>query len=356
MAPRPRWWHTLQSSKAEVLLAVDLYNRSGHERQLEAFIVHMNLGWTKLLQARTEKTGGSLIVKDDRGRRRKHPEGGYLYKPLRDLLTEQFSDNDPRRNNIVFFIGLRNQIEHRHESKIAALVVGRTQALLINYEQTLVEWFGQDEALGSELRFPLFVSAITGDAVEAVKRVRAQVPKGVLDWVQDFDASLEPGLTADQGFDFRIYLIPHTGPKSEADASMTFIREDDLTDEQRAAVEQFRTIIREKHVPVEDLNRFKAGEVVEQVNAGLEADFNGYMHSQSWKAFKARPLTGAANPAATRPEFCIYNAAFEQYTYTSAWIEYLVRHLSDPKEYAEVRSWRAAPPAEAPADAQTVVS
>lgn len=344
MAPRPRWWHTLQSSKAEVLLAVDLYNRSGNERQLEAFIVHMNLGWTKLLQARTEELGGDLIVRDERGWRKKHPEGGYLYKPLRELLAEQFVDTDPRRNNIIFFLGLRNQIEHRHEAKVAALVAGRTQALLINYEQTLVEWFGHAEALGSELRFPLFVSAITEDAVEAVKTVRAQVPKGILEWVQDFDAALEPGLSADQRFDFRIYLIPHTGPKSEADASMSFIREDDLTEEQRAAVEQVRTIIREKHVPVEDLNRFKFGEVVEKVAARLNAPFNGYMHTQAWKYFAARPLTNAPDPAATKPQFCVYNSTFEQYTYTPAWVEYLVRHLADPVEYALVRAWRPSVP------------
>jgi hypothetical protein len=335
MAPRPRWWHTLQSSKAEVLLAVDLYNRSGNERQLEAFIVHMNLGWTKLLQGRTEESGGDLILKDERGWRRRHPEGGYLYKPLRELLAEQFVATDPRRNNIVFFLGLRNQIEHRHEAKVAALVAGRTQALLINYEQTLVEWFGQEEALGSELRFPLFVSAITEDAVEAVKIVRTQVPKGVLDWVQDFDASLEPGLSADQRFDFRIYLIPHTGPKSEADASMSFIREDDLTE----AVEQVRTIIREKHVPVEDLNRFKASEVVEKVDARLDVTFNSYMHTQAWKYFAARPLTNAPDPAATKPQFCVYNSTFEQYTYTPAWVEYLARHLADPAKYATVRAW-----------------
>jgi len=340
MAARRRWWHTLQSSKAEVLLAVDLYNRSGNERQLEAFIVHMNLGWMKLLQARTEQTGGDLIVKDERGWRKKHPEGGYLYKPLRTLLAEQLVETDPRRSNIVFFLGLRNQIEHRHEAKIAALVAGRTQALLINYEHTLVEWFGQAEALGSELRFPLFVSTITGDAAEAVKLVRAQVPKGVLDWVQDFDASLDPGLSADQRFDFRVYLISHTGPKSEADASMTFIREENLTDEQRASVEQVRTIIREKHVPVEDLNRYKASEVVEQVAERLDADFNSYMHSQAWKAFGVRPAPGASDPAQTKPQFCVYNPTFKQYSYTSAWVEYLVRHLSNAAEYDMVRAWR----------------
>lgn len=237
MAPRPRWWHTLQASKGEARLAVDLYNRSGNERQLEAFIVHMSLAWLKLLQARTEQDGGDLYERDSRGWRRKHPEGGFLYKPLRALLREHLPDNDPRVENINFFTGLRNQIEHRHESKIASLVAGRTQALLINYETTLVEYFGSEEALGTELRFPLFVSSITEDAAEAVKAVRVQVPKGVLDWVQDFDASLEAGIAADQKFDFRIYLIPHKGPKSTADAAMTFIRSDELTDEQNALMD-----------------------------------------------------------------------------------------------------------------------
>lgn len=231
---------------------------------------------------------------------------------------------------------------------IVTLVAGRTQALLINYEQALVEWFGRDEALGSELRFPLFVSSITEDAVEAVKIVRAQVPKGVLDWVQDFDASLEPGLSADQRFDFRIYLIPHTGPKSEADASMSFIREDDLTEEQRAAVEQVRTIIREKHVPVEDLNRLKFGEVVEKVAALLDVPFNSYTHTQAWKYFAARPLKNAPDPALTKPQFCVYNSTFEQYTYTPAWVEYLVRHLANPAEYALLRAWRPSATSGAP--------
>lgn len=343
MAPRPKWWHTLQASKGEVRLAVDLYNRSGNERQLEAFIVHMNLGWTKLLQARTESCGGDLYERDTRGWRRKHPEGGYLYKPLRALLKEQFEESDPRVSNILFFQGLRNQIEHRHEAKIAALVAGRTQALLINYEQTLVEWFSQEEALGSELRFPLFVSSITEDAAAAVKALRAQIPRGVLDWVQDFDAALEPGLSADQRFDFRIYLVPHKGPKTQADASMTFVREEELTAEQRSVLDQVQTIIREKHVPVEDLNGLKAGEVVEQVSTRLDAVFNMHMHTQAWKYYGIRPPTSSKDRTATKPQFCHYNATFEQYIYTPAWVEYLVRHLANDEEYNAVRLWRGTP-------------
>ena len=57
MARRPHWWHHLQASKQEALLAVDLYNQSRRERRLEAFVVHMHMAWLYLLQARFERDG-----------------------------------------------------------------------------------------------------------------------------------------------------------------------------------------------------------------------------------------------------------------------------------------------------------
>lgn len=340
MARRPPWWHRLQASKGEVRLAVDLYNRSGHERQLEAFIIHMTLGWLKLLQAHIEQQGGELYERDKRGWRKKHPEGGWAYRSLRTLLSEVFKTHDPILANITFFMGLRNQIEHRHESEIAALVAGKTQALLINYESSLVRFFGENEALGTELRFPLFVSTITADAVQAVKRTRAQVPRGTLDWIQDFEASLEAGITADQRFDFRIYLIPHTGPKSTADAAMTFVRADDFTPKQNAIMDQVQTIVREKKVPVDDLNGMLPSAVVEQVSKRLDRPFTMHAHTQAWRYYRVRPPSGAPDPFATKSDFCRYNEAFGQYVFTAAWVDYLVRHLADDAIYQEVMRHR----------------
>jgi hypothetical protein len=152
---------------------VDLYNRSGMERQLEAFIVHMSMGWLKLLQAHFERSGEDIYIRDKRGWRIRHPDdGGFKHRSLRDLSDEFLAQNDPRKASLAFFTGLRNQIEHRYERDIATLVAGRTQAYLLNYERTLVELFGEEEALADELRFPLFLSAITGDAVASVKKLR----------------------------------------------------------------------------------------------------------------------------------------------------------------------------------------
>jgi Domain of unknown function (DUF3644) len=169
MAPRHRWWHQLQTSKREVVLAVDLYNRSGQERQLEAFIVHMSMGWLKLLQASAERDGDDLYIRDARGRRVRAQDGEWLHKPLKTLAEEFFPDKDPRLANLLFFVRLRNKIEHRYERDIASLVAGRTQALLLNYETTLVDLFGASEGLSNQLCFPLFLSSITEDAVKALK-------------------------------------------------------------------------------------------------------------------------------------------------------------------------------------------
>ena len=51
MARRPGYWHTLQASKGEACLAVDLYNRLHEPRALEAFVIHMHLAWLYLLHA-----------------------------------------------------------------------------------------------------------------------------------------------------------------------------------------------------------------------------------------------------------------------------------------------------------------
>jgi hypothetical protein len=331
----------LQASKNEARLAVDLYNRSGNERQLEAFVVHMNLAWLKLLQAATVKDKGDLYVRNARGHRVRHSEdGGWTHRGLASLLNDYFDAQDAARRNVEFFLSIRNRIEHRHEKDIAALVSGKTQALLLNYEKTLVRHFGSSEGLAQELRFPLFMSVLTDSAVDAAKRVRAQVPKGVLEWIEDFETGMPADVLSDQAYEFRVHLVPKTGPKSTADASMTFIRADELTDEQTDALEKFQTIIRDKFVPVEDLGNLRPNDVVRQVNKRVPTEFTMHAHTQAWHFYQVRPASKSSDPARTKSDFCRYNEVFQQYTYTPAWVDYLVRKFSDAGTAAEILSWR----------------
>lgn len=334
MARRPRWWHQLQASKQEASLAVDLYNRSGHDRHLEAFIVHMTIAWTKLFQAVYERDGHDVYIRDNRGRRQRGRDSEWITKPLHKLMDEQFTSHDPRRVNLDFFIGLRNKIEHRYDRDVAALVAGKTQALVFNYEQTLVGHFDPREGLSESLRFPLFLSTITDDAVQAIKRVRARLPKAVLDYVQDFDAGLDPDISGDPTYEFRIALIPQTGPKSEADVAMTFVRLDELNDDQRAKVEQALTIVREKQVSVSDLGNLLPAQVCDRVEAAIKIRFSpSYHHANACRHYQIQPPRGSEHPERTKGEFCRWNAAFGRYVYTEAWVGFLSRRLRDAAEF-----------------------
>ncbi|MFO3796557.1 MAG: DUF3644 domain-containing protein, partial [Anaerolineales bacterium] len=332
-------WHVLQSSKNEVRLAVDLYNRSGVERQLEAFIVHMSMGWLKLFQSHFEQAGKSIHVRNNRGHRVRHEDGGFKHRGLRDLSDEFFASNDPRKANLEFFTGLRNQIEHRHERDIAALVAGRTQAYLLNYEQTVIELFGEGEGLAEELRFPLFLSSITGDAVDSLKKVRERIPKGVVEWVQDFDTGIEAGIAEDQRYEFKVYLISHTGSKTEADAAMTFVRYDELTEEERAVIDRAQTVIRDRKVPVGGTDEFLPGQVVEQVDARIERPFTLHLHTQAWRYWGVR-LPNGEDPYRTKSQFCYMNELVGKHVYTPAWVNYLVRKLSDDAVYDALEAWK----------------
>jgi Domain of unknown function (DUF3644) len=336
MAARPRWWHQLQASKDEVRLAVDLYNRVGQERQLEAFVVHMTLGWLKLLQAKYEKSGDKRdLYTLKNGRRQRTEDGDWLMKPLSTLLTETYEERSPVRRNVEFFLGLRHKIEHRYDRDVAALVAGKTQALLLNYEKEVVRFFGEDEGLAEELRFPIFLSSITDDAVAAIKEVRSRVPRAVLEYVEDHDAAMEPSIASDSSYDFRLYLIPQTSSASDADTAMTFVRLDDLDAEQRAQVDAAMTIIREKQVPVSNLGSLLPTEVVRRVKADAQIRFSMTDHTRCWQFFEVRPPEGDEHPERTKPQFCRWDSTFKRWVYTEAWVSYLVRKLGDPDLHRE---------------------
>jgi hypothetical protein len=336
MSRRPRWWHQLQASKQEVLLAVDLYNRSGSERQLQAFVVHMCMGWLKLLQSGWERDGQDFYIRGQGRRRKRTREGDFVTKSLLDMVAVEFQESDPRRKNLEFFIGLRNRIEHRFDRNIAALVAGKTQALVLNYESSLTGMFGASEGLASELRFPVFVSTVTQDAVEALKRIRRKIPKAVLDYVQDFDAALDPEVSSDQAYEFRVQLIPVTSAKTEADVAMSFVRLEDLDEELRRKVREAQTIIREKQVPVADLGTLLPGQVTQRVADALGLHFSVNDHTACWKHFEVRPMWGSDHPERTKAEFCRYNQAFGQWVYTEAWVSFLVRKLRDSQTHRDV--------------------
>jgi Protein of unknown function (DUF3644) len=136
MAAHTKWWHILPASKNEACFAVDVYNRSSGDRNLEAFVVQMHLAWLYLLHAR--------FLRDGVDYRHQHAnrhfvrvDGEVKTWELARCVQEEFVDeNDPVRRNIEFFIKLRNKVEHRYEKLLADAVAGKVQAHVLNCAKT----------------------------------------------------------------------------------------------------------------------------------------------------------------------------------------------------------------------------
>jgi hypothetical protein len=327
----------LQGSRREALLAVDLYNRAASERSLEGFVMHMHVAWLYLHHAKFLRDGTDYRYREDNGHFER-VDGEIKTWDLARCLREAFpSQPSAVRANVEFFVKIRNKIEHRYEQLLAAALAGKTQAHVLNYEETLTDWFGLEEGLGDSLRFPVFMSSLTPDAVKALKATHRKLPKKLNAFIREHDAALPSEVAEDWRYDFRVLLLPQTGPKTESDAVMRFVREDEMTEEQRRARDVVQTIVRNRSVSVQNKGRHKPGTVAKLVSQQLGVKFSPFGHHvAAWKHYKVRPEKDAARPELTDDRYCVWDEPHSDYLYTHAWVKKLIKDLADPETFETV--------------------
>jgi hypothetical protein len=264
-----RYKHYVEAAKAEALLACDLYNERRRSRNLEAFFVHMCIAWVNLLQAVFERDGIEYYYRLANGKFERidsEKKSWDLTKSMKEYFTDT---KDPIYQNLEFFVGLRNKVEHRlnekEHSALAQIIAGKTQALIRNFEATLVEEFGPKESLADILHLPLFLSSLSDGAVAAIKIIRKAVPKGVVSYIDKFDAQIGEETASNAAYDFRVLLIPKTANKTNADMAIEFVNLEALDPDSRKAVEAALVIIRDKQVGVSNIGLLKPGDVVERI-------------------------------------------------------------------------------------------
>jgi hypothetical protein len=337
MSQRPKWWHQLQAAKNEARLAVDLYNRPTESRSLEGFVVHMHLAWLYMLHAEFLRDGIDFRYRQKDGRRLVQIDGEPKTWELARCVEQGFSAEDPVRRNIEFFIRLRNRIEHRYEALLASVIAGKVQAHVLNFEETLERVFGSREGMADVLRFPVFMSSLTPDAVETLKKTHKRLPKKLTDFIREYDAAQPENVQSDWRYDFRVFLLPQSGPKSEADAVMRFLREDEMTAEQKQARDVVQTIIRTKQVPVQNKGKHKPGVVAKKVSGELGVVFSVHgHHTRAWKYYGVRPEGGAKHPEITDERYCVWDEPHGDYLYTDAWVRRLIKDLRSPLVFKAV--------------------
>ena len=347
MSRPKRYVHHLTAAKEEALFACDLYNQHRQARSLEAFLVHMGIAWCNLFQAICERDGVDYFYRQRDGRHFVYVDGERKTWDLAKMVQERLHDgNDPVRRNIEFFIGLRNKVEHRlTASERAALrnvVAGKAQSYVRNFERLLSAEFGSGESLAHDLHLPLFLASLDEHAVQALKEVRKTLPRGLVSYIDEFDANVGADVAAHEAYDFKMYLIPKTASARASDVALEFVNVKNLTDQQRQQLDQALVIIRDKQVEVANLRRMKPGAIIKRIKEA-HPKFSINQHSWAWRFHKVRPpnTKDKAAKLKTDPRYCIYDDSHDDYVYTEAWVELLLRDLgADP--VGTVSRWKSA--------------
>lgn len=334
----------IEKCRAAATAAVEAYNRPGRRFRTAEFIVLITIAWTALFHAiyyrrgvrpwykkKTSGTGkGARYVKIDR--EPKHWD-------LSECLSRYYgANNPPERKNLEFLIGLRNKIEHRHLPALDASLYGECQAALLNLESLLTQEFGHRYALAEELAVSLqFSSIIPAEKKSAAKALATSGAKTVKEYIERFRGSLPSSVLNSMKYSFNVFLVPKVANReSAADVSVQFVRVDEASEEELERLDRLNVLIREKHIPIANLDLHKPRQVVDEVRQRLPFEFTIGAHTAAWKHFKVRPLARADHPERTLSQYCVYDRAHKDYLYTKAWIEKLVRELSQPETYRNV--------------------
>lgn len=331
--------------------AVETYNKPGRRFRTAQYVVLMVMAWTALFHAvfyqrqrrpwyrkRTSGKGtGIRYVKVD---------GEPKHWDLAECLKQYFGSQDsPVRHNLEFLIGIRNKIEHRHLPELDASLYGECQAALLNLEALIVSEFGQKYAMADQLAVSLqFSEVVPAEKRKAARVLASKHSKSVRDYVERFRGGLPSHVLNSMKYSFNVFLVPRVANrKSAADAAVQFVKLDEASPEELERMEKLNVLIREKHIPIANLDLLKPSEVVEAVQARVPYQINMASHTEAWRHFGVRPGSGDEHPERTRSEYCVHDAAHRDYLYTGAWVEKLVREFSDAERYEAVTGRRPVP-------------
>jgi Protein of unknown function (DUF3644) len=238
----------LQKARESALLAVETYNRPKTSFRSGGFIVLMCIAWTALFHAVFFARGIKPFYRKKTHRRHFEVlDGDRKAWELSQCAAEFWRDqNPPERVNLEFFIKLRNKIEHRSMPALDLEIFGECQALLFNFEDLLVQEFGERFALHESLSLALQFSCFRNEHQEAaIRKLHGRMAKDIVAYVEHFRSSLSAEQLQDMRFSYKVFLFPKPANRERgADLAVEFVKYDPGNPEEMARINRAIALIK----------------------------------------------------------------------------------------------------------------
>jgi hypothetical protein len=243
----------LTKARESALLAVETYNRPGASFRSGGFIVLMCIAWTAMFHAIFfQRKIKPFYRKQSHRRHFELVDGDRKAWELTTCLQEFWgANNPPAKTNMLFFIGLRNKIEHRSMPSLDISIFGECQALLFNFEDVLVSQFGEKYALNESLSLALQFSRIRSERQDrSIRSLHTSLARNISSYVNAFRSSLSTRVLNDPRFSYKVFLIPKPANRqSSADTSVEWVKFDPLQPDEMDRYDRIVSLIKPSATP-----------------------------------------------------------------------------------------------------------
>lgn len=255
-----------------------------------------------------------------------------------ELIGRAFggSEHFGLRENVQFWVDLRNAVAHRCLPALDVSVIPHAQAGLLNIETAIVDRFGVEFGLGESLSVPLQLSGFRDPGVlKSAKTLQASLPLDVQAILGRAEAT--PELLADPTFTLRVAFLP-TVPASgrSPDAVAYFVRPGEMPTELGDVLEQYVVLPK---VGMAARPNFRSGEVAAEVQRRTGFKFHHHHNVDAARKLGFRSRKGEDDKTHDL-QYVEYITSLKQHLYSQAWIDLLVEKCSTPEGFEETTGWK----------------
>lgn len=312
----------VKKSRESMFAAIQTYNNPSAQFRSESFLVLMVIAWTYLLHAyyRGENIDYRVLDTDPKSRRKykRTRRDAIMYWGLEDCLKAPNCPLDQdTKNNLVFLIGLRHEVEHEMSRNLDNALSARYQACALNYCHYIRRLFGDEYAIEDQLAYSIQFSQLLPEQILATDD-DVELSSSLKSYIADFDNSLDEDAFNSERFAYRLIFFRKTrNNRGGADHVIEFIDPDsEMGQELAATYLSLKEVERPKYIP---------SQIVAQMQQDGYPRFNMYHHTQLWQAHDAKnPGKGYGTLVAKK-----YWHWYER------WIDVVRLHCEDNRELYE---------------------
>ena len=208
----------------------------------------------------------------------------------------------------------------------------------MNLESLIASMFGQAHSLAETLAVSLqFSTSQPEERVRAARNLARSSARSVKEYVESFRGNLPSTVLTSMKYSYNVFLVPKVANRvNAADAAVQFVKVDEASPEELRRLEQLNVLIREKHIPIANIDLYKPSEALSKIRERCPFQVSMNTHSDAWRHFRVRPSTGSTHPERCDTKYCVYDRAHNDYVYTQAWIDKCVDALSDPEHFRQI--------------------